>query len=271
MENVLEKLLKDSSDEFQKSTASKIKNIETPKCIFDLFFKKCQQYHSQVVHNLQEMKEIKSTKSKGDLFELFCVRYLTLIQGYKKVWLLKELSDELKAELKLPLGQKDYGIDLVCFNPDHQPCYSAVQCKFKTPRPPIAVKNSKNQTKIIYPCVNWKELSTFNELCNASGPWFRRITMTTAPSVRRLGGLKDKKDLSICIKSLQSLTLDDWSKLLRTQIRNLGSQTHPQIKIPIQLKEKIQSTTTANIQAVLTPQQLRDKRLLFYNRLQAQQ
>ena len=265
MDNVLDKLLKDSYQEFQKSTTSLIRNIETPTCIFDLFFKKCQQYHSQAVHNFQEMKEIRSTKSKGDLFELFCVRYLTVIKGFQKVWLLKELSEELKAQLKLPLGQKDYGIDLIGFDPSNQPQYSAIQCKFKAPRAPIKVKNNKGENRVIYPCVNWKELSTFNELCNASGPWKQKITITTAPSVRRLGGIKDEKDKSICIGSFRSITPENWLKLMQCE----GA---PPKKIAIKLKNEQTSKSVPNSVVVapptniLTQQQLREKRLSFYNK-----
>ncbi len=215
-EYILDNILKISLTEFNESQSDPIKILDTPNGIFDIFFKKCQNgipIQKEVgFHTLQEMKEIGSTKNKGDLFELFCQRYLINIKQYDEVWLLKELSNELKKQLKLPLGNKDYGIDLFCLKKDQ---YSAVQCKFKTPRPPIKVKNSQNEMKTIYPSVNWKELTTFNELCNASGPWKERITMTTAPSVRRFGGIKDPRDRSICLQTFKSLTPDQWSKLMQ--------------------------------------------------------
>ena len=274
---ILDQLVKQAYQEFQLAISSTIKSINTPACIFDIFFKKCQQYHDQPVHNFQEMRAISSTKSKGDLFELFCARYLMAIKGFEKVWLLKELSEELKRELKLPLGNKDYGIDLVCYDGKGSPSYSAVQCKFKTPRPPVQVKNSKNETKTIYPCVNWKELSTFNELCNASGPWKQRITMTTAPSVRRLGGIKDPKDKSICLQSLKSISPENWVKLMGgTPHQNHLSTTAPVpvitevetdemtpvAKIPIKLKTAIMRVELP----LLSQQELREKRLLFYSK-----
>ena len=241
----LDELLKYAQTEFDRSTSSRISTLDTPQSIFEVFFKKCQQYHQSSVQSLQELRTVRSTKAKGDLFELFCQRYLMTIKGYEKVWLLKELSDDLKKQLKLPMGDKDYGIDLVCLK-DNQ--YSAVQCKFKTPRPPIKVVNKKNEMKTIYPSVNWKELSTFNELCNASGPWKERITMTTAPSVRRLGGIKDPKDRSICLQTFKSLTVDQWLLLMNIHSVEIPkrlddetpsispSQQQPQ-KISIKLKK----------------------------------
>jgi hypothetical protein len=210
---ILDQLLNSSYVEFNQLTSSNIITPNTPQSIFEIFFKKCQQYHQSPVHSLQEMKTVRSTKSKGDLFELFCQRYLKVLKEYEKVWLLKELPDDLKKELKLPLGDKDYGIDLIALKGG---LYSAVQCKFKAPRGPIRVTNKRNEIKTIYSAVNWKELTTFNELCNASGPWNERITMTTAPSVRRLGGIKDKRDRSICIKSFQSISADHWVKLFES-------------------------------------------------------
>jgi hypothetical protein len=87
---ILDQLLKSSYDEFNHLTSCQIITINRPQSIFDIFFKKCQQYHQSPVHNLQEMKNIRSTKSKGDLFELFCQRYLNILKGYERVWLLKE-------------------------------------------------------------------------------------------------------------------------------------------------------------------------------------
>jgi hypothetical protein len=192
----------------------------------------------------------------------------------------------------LPSGDKDYGIDLIGFK---NGLYSAIQCKFKAPRPPIKVKNNKNQIKTIYPSVNWKELATFNELCNATGPWNQRLTMTTAPYVRRLGGIKDQKDKSICIKSFQSISIDDWIKLIhgRTSIcscpqgtpesreQNQTPESHEQKRIPesheqkrtqepylkIPIKLKSQSTQSIPTVTELSQEELRNKRLLYYQKL----
>src|SRR5436853_69306 len=96
---ILNQLLETSYREFKNSLINNIKNINTPQCIFDVFLKKCIEYHNQPVHNLREMKEKHSTKSKGDLFEFFCVRYLLVVEKYENVWPLKELPDILRQQL----------------------------------------------------------------------------------------------------------------------------------------------------------------------------
>lgn len=283
----LDEFLKSSHTEFNWATSSNMATMDTPKSIFDVFFKKCQQYHESPAQTLQEIKHVHSTKAKGDLFEFFCQRYLLTIKGYDQVWLLKELSQDLKKQLKLPLGDKDYGIDLVCLKRgaiSNQ--YSAVQCKFKTPRPPIKVTNKKNEIKTIYPSVNWKELSTFNELCNASGPWTERITMTTAPSVRRLGGIKDPKDRSICVQTFKSLTNDQWLLLMRTPVeipKKLSDdseikRSEVSTKIPIKLKlgktgeesfhlndsNTVEGVSAKNPTVQLSKEEIRAKRLEYF-------
>ncbi len=255
---MLDQLLKQALDDYQRLQSSSIQTIITikPKCIFDVFFDLCIKYHASPVHNLQDMRQIKSLKAKGDLFELFCVRYLEKIKNYDHVWLLSELTSELKIALRMPLGDKDYGIDLVAKQlVDGQPQYSAVQCKFKSPRPPIQVKTKKGESRTIYPSVNWKELSTFNELCNATGEWQERITMTTAPSVRRLGGIKNSKDVSICLQSFRGLSLEQWRLMLN----------QPPVKIKIQLKSSIPILKLTE-SVILTPEQVREKRLMYYQR-----
>lgn len=230
----LDQLLKSSFEEFKKLKSNRISTQANLQSIFEIFSNRCQQYHNSPAQNLSDLKTVKSKKAKGDIFELFCQRYLLRIKGFDQVWLLKELPEELKGNLKLPRGAKDYGIDLVGLK-DNQ--YSAIQCKFKAQKSPIKVQNH-----IIYPAVNWKELSTFNELCNASGPWNQRLTMTTARYVKRLGGIKDPRDKSICIGTFKALTEEKWEKLI-------GQTNTPPIEsIPM-----------------LSPEELRQKRLLFFN------
>jgi len=259
---VLDTLLRTSYQEYQQAQSQAIKTVESPACIFDLFFKKCLQYHNEPVHNLQEMRAIKSTKAKGDLFEFFCVRYLQALKGYDKVWRLSELTDELKVQLKLPRGRQDYGIDLVALKGSD---YSAVQCKFKAPRSPIKVKNAKGETKTIYPCVNWRELSTFNELCNASGPWAKRITMTTATSVRRLGGIKNSADLSICLQSFKGLSPENWLKLIDGSSTASSSSSAPAFTTTLPISATGSIPIPASVSA-LSQEDLRAKRMAFYQR-----
>ena len=264
MDEILDQLLKSSYQKYQDCQTNNMKSLESIKSIFDIFFAKCVEYRTEVKGNIYSFSDIRDqqcTKPKGDLFELFCARYLKSIKGYDQVWLLKELSETLKKQLKLPLGQKDYGIDLVCLK---KGSYSAIQCKFKAPGQKRVVKNSYGELKTIYPCVNWKELSTFNELCNASGPWEKRITMTTAPSVRRLGGIKNPQDLSICFQSFQSLNAENWLKL--NQKHNANSQVTPKISIQLKNPQAMIPSSHSDVDKVvpLSIEEVRAKRLLFF-------
>jgi hypothetical protein len=206
---MLKTLLNDTLHAYQ--TTDNIHGINTPECIFDVLFSKIRNFHEQPAHSITELRLYKTTKSKGDLFEELCKLYLLHILQYDDVWLLQEVPEQVKRELKMPFGSGDYGIDIICKKENK---YSAVQCKFKTPKNPVRVANKKGEIKIIYPCVGWKELSTFNELCNSTGPWCERIVMTTAKSVRRLGGLKKKGDKSICLGSFRKLEIKDIQNMI---------------------------------------------------------
>src|SRR5439155_20032924 len=58
LEPNLDEFLKSSHTEFNWLTSSKMATMETPKSIFDVFFKKCQQYHESPAHTLQEIKHV---------------------------------------------------------------------------------------------------------------------------------------------------------------------------------------------------------------------
>ena len=60
--------------------------VSNSKIPFDELVTKLVEYVDRPVHSIQEMRLNRSTKVKGDLFELFCVVYLRH-QGYN-VWLL---------------------------------------------------------------------------------------------------------------------------------------------------------------------------------------
>lgn len=117
--------------------------------LFDHIMQSCLDYTDAPVHSIQEMREKRSTKVKGDLFETFCVLYLRS-KGYR-VWLLKDIPDDIRMEVGL--GKWDVGIDVIAYKNNR---YNAVQCKFKRSR-----KGTIPGTFIPYNCVNWKEVSTF--------------------------------------------------------------------------------------------------------------
>ena len=146
--------------------------------LFDGIVSEFISYVDRPVHSLQEMRDNRSTKMKGDLFEAFCVLYLQR-KGYT-VWLLKETPADILAHIGL--GTFDVGIDLIARKNGR---FSAVQCKFKRPRAGF-VKG----TWLPYNCVNWKEVSTFYSLCHRTqekAQWQHHIVMTNCKYVRRMG------------------------------------------------------------------------------------
>lgn len=201
MENIV-KILKESINRYTKNSSS--------ESLFDSFLKVFGTYTDEPVHSLAELREKRTTKAKGDIFENFCVLYLKNILEFDQVWLLKDVPIEVR-EL-LSLGTKDFGIDLVVKKNNK---YSAVQCKFKTPRKDGTVPGAEF---IRYNKVNWSEISTFYALTSRSGPWHKCIVMTTAKSVAKPPGIsKDEdrniKDWRICIGTFQKLTTLDFIKM----------------------------------------------------------
>lgn len=176
--------------------------------LFDLFVERVKEYHDAPCHSLSEMRERRNTKAKGDLFEVFCKAYLKKIKGFDDVWSLGEIPDEVKH--LLGLGGRDVGIDIVARKGE---VYSAVQCKFKTPR-----KGTVPGTRVPYDCVNWKELSTFYALCARTngGAWGRHVVMTNCRYVRHMGN-KNTKDWSLCHGTFKGMTSIDFARLIDAQ------------------------------------------------------
>jgi len=83
--------------------------------------------------------------------------------------------------------------------------------------------------------ITWKALSTFYALCMRTGPWKKYIVMTNCDYARHQGQ-KTEADLSICLGTFRSLKGDDWLKMCKVE----------------------------PIQPTLTQEELRQKRLAYY-------
>jgi hypothetical protein len=166
--------------------------LRSPNNLFNEFLKECQTFYDKPAHNLIELKQRKNTKIKGDIFEEFSVLYLKHVKKYNNVWLLKELPDDVL--MMLNMKRRDMGIDLIV---EHNGDFYAVQCKYKK-----ACTFKKN-------VLSWKQLSTFYALCMRTGPFNKYIIMTNCDYTRHQGD-KTEKDLSICLKSFQNITKDQW-------------------------------------------------------------
>ena len=163
--------------------------------LFDLFLTECQKWYDEPAHTFTEMRTRDNKKVRGDVFEEFCVKYLKHVRKLKNVWLLKDVPDELLT--KLSLKRPDVGIDIVA---ESDGKYYAVQCKYKK-----HVSHKKN-------VVTWKQLSTFYALVLRTGPWSQYIVMTNCDYCRHMGK-KTAKDVSICLKTFQNITQEQWVQM----------------------------------------------------------
>jgi hypothetical protein len=180
------------------------------KNLWDTFEAECQKFYNEPAHSFTEMRVRDNKKVRGDIFEEFCVLYLKHIKGYDDVWLLSDVPDTILTELGMK--RPDVGIDIVCRKGK---LYSAVQCKYK---------KQEVKTKI----VTWKALSTFYALCMRTGPWEKYIVMTNCSFVRHMGK-KSKKDLSICLKTLQGISKEQWISMCGVEGHKVDDVPGPKV------------------------------------------
>jgi len=194
--------------------------------LFDLFLTECQKWYDQPAHTFTEMRTRDNKKVRGDVFEEFCVKYLKHVRKLKNAWLLKDVPDDLLT--KLSLKRPDVGIDIVA---ESDGKYYAVQCKYKK-----HVSHKKN-------VVTWKQLSTFYALVLRTGPWAQYIVMTNCDYCRHMGK-KTPKDVSICLRTFQNITKEQWAQMCELE----GQPAEPIVP-----------------QVALTPEQLREARLARFS------
>ena len=202
-----------------------LKNLDKSTVnVFDEFVEECQRHYDRPSHTLQDLKEKNNTKTKGDIFEVFCLLYLKNFSSPPvDAWLLKDLPRNIRDELGLPTN--DVGIDIVVRNKEK---YWAIQAKYRKRNP------YKQATGI-----GWKQLSTFYGIVNKTGPFEKHVVMTNVNYVRHIGK-KTSKDRSICLTKFRSTPIETW-------LRIAGMEGAP-----------VNSTIPS---VVLTPEELRKKRL----------
>lgn len=170
--------------------------LRSPSNLFDEFQAECQKWYEAPAHTFTEMRVRDNKKIRGDVFEDFCVLYLKHVRDYTNVWRLADVPDHVLGGLGLK--RPDMGIDIIA---EKNGKYSAVQCKYK--------KHTTIKPKNV---LSWKALSTFYALCLRSGPWEKYIVMTNCDYVRH-AGKKTPKDLSICLKTFQNTTKEEWTRM----------------------------------------------------------
>ena len=233
--------------------------LRSPNNLFDEFVSECQKWYESPAHTLTEMRMRNNNKIKGDIFEEFSLLYLKYVKGYKNVWLLKDVPDEILA--KLTMQRRDMGIDLIVET--NAATYIAVQCKYK--------KHLSTKQNIL----SWKALSTFYALCLRTGPWDKYIVMTNCIYTRHQGK-KTKQDVSYCLKTLQNINKEEWLRMCNVQGSKLGTNNElpmiiempiiemPIIKMPIIFKIPSKKVIKNK---VLTKEKLRDLRSSYYGQI----
>ena len=201
--------------------------LRSPPNLFDEFTKECQKWYEQPAHTFTEMRTRDNKKIRGDVFEDFSVLYLKHVKGYTNVWRLEDVPEHVLGGLGLK--RPDMGIDIIA---EKNGKYSAVQCKYK-----------KHTTVKPVNVLSWKSLSTFYALCLRTGPWEKYIVMTNCNYTRHVGK-KTPKDVSICLKTFQNITLEEWTRMCNLE-------GHVITEVAVQK----------------TPEEIRAARLAYYSRI----
>jgi predicted helicase len=160
------------------------------------------------------MRTRDNKKVRGDIFEDFCVLYLIKIKKYDNVWRLSDVPIDVLE--RLTMKRQDFGIDIIA---EKDGIYSAIQCKYK-----------KQTTRSN--CITWKALSTFYALCLRCGPFDKYIVMTNANTVRHMGK-RTPKDVSICLKTLQGMTSEEWTSMCNLEEHKLSDT------VPLKSSEEV--------------------------------
>lgn len=210
--------------------------------IFQQILDQFETYYNSSSNNILELKK-KSNKSKGDLFENFCVHYLKNT-GYSNAWLIKDTPELILNKLKLK--SFDMGIDIVATKDDK---FYAIQAKYR-----------KVSTNKKYNVLGWKSLSTFFAYCSRTGPWEKYIVMTSCDYIRRMG-TKSDKDITMAKKHFLNTNKEIWKKMINYEDKNNGKILNP--AITTQLLEN----TIILKEDTLTRDQIREKRAAYFENI----
>lgn len=182
--------------------------------IFDKFIEDFEYVWNKAAAGLSELKEKANMKIKGDLWEDFCVTWLSATYDCK-VYKLKELPERLAKKLKIS-NSRDVGIDLIVrFGPGQ---YSAVQCKYR-----IASGRSNR--------ITWKQVSTFYASCNRY-EYQNVIVMTnTLGVVKSKGTDRPENHKTIAVGRLRKTPKQVWIKICGyDEVKTLQQDNKPNLE-----------------------------------------
>jgi len=193
-----------------------LRSITGGECVFDnLVLQFEESLSNDVAHTLADLSLLSTTR-KGRLFERLCIQYLKHISKFDEVYPISELPDDLRRLLRLPV--QDTGIDLITLRKSGNTIKEvwAVQCKFRkhSARSTVNTANGRIRTNTL----SWQELATFYALCDRTGPYTKRLVMTTADSVTRKVG-RQPNDASICRGTWRGLTPSQWYTIAECEER----------------------------------------------------
>jgi len=237
----------------------------------------------------------RATKIKGDWFEALCILYLELECGYDKVWLWKDVPNDIKKELNLK--GRDNGIDLIAYkvmkseNKEEKIAYVAIQCKYRKrsleshksiliPDKSSSSFGAKKRIHIATNSLPWKDVSTFYALCSQSGPnsnnnnntkgggksWSRIIVMTNAEKVAQPGGLLDPNHMAITYKHFAKISKSTWEAIAGSSGFSLVYTSSSSTNTTSSLAPN-PSFVAHNTNTILSPDDLRKHRANFYDNI----
>ena len=215
----------DIEKEIRKIIQQSILKYEETESIFEKLENNFMTYYNKSCNDMLSLRK-RTEKTKGTMFEVFCVMYLEA-KGYDEVWMLKDTPKDIIEYLGLTY--QDVGIDLIArITRDNKQLYFAIQCKYRS-------ENKDSKGRKIHK-VNWKDISTFLSICSRSGPYIKHIIMTNADSVNWKGKKDSKKDYVIARQTFINTGKDIWKK-----IANINSDGN------ILGSSSISTTTSSNI------------------------
>lgn len=211
-------------------------------CIFDRLLARFETYSSRAAGSIYEIKRRDSKKAKGDGWESFCHFYLSRVLQYHRVWMWKEIPEEVRQYLKLK-SRVDNGIDIVAQETANS-AFIAVQCKYR---------KRTDQT------VTWTTLSTFVGLCAQTGPWLQHLVMTNCKGVSRKTGVeRTVKDKTIAYGTFKNLT-----RAQCTMAEPGSDSAYHRVGVPVYNNNDTNSHTTpvATLTMPRTMEELREARI----------
>lgn len=142
---------------------------------------------------ISKITDSETTQNKGKLWEEFCKLFL-LKTDHDNVWLLSELPNDIRLNLKLPV--RDYGIDLIGSKKGKMIAYQAkFRKKYSRKQKTIQISRKcetnnnmgsfgkQKSVKLNLNKICFREISTFISLTTTTGPWDKAIVMTNCDGV----------------------------------------------------------------------------------------